>query len=678
MRALLLTLLFCAAAPAVDAGERRALLVGVSHYPDAPGLPPLAGPPNDVALMAEALDGLWDGIEITRLAGDGPARPTRAAILGALGELARRSGPGDLAVVYLAGHGTQLASETERDGFDEVFLPADFRLVRDRGAVTIANHIRDDEFGTAFAAILETGASIWLIADLCHAGTIERSARRGAVRARFAPLALGPGEVLRDLGSPPTAAASDDPAPTLADGVPRGRFVGFYAAGPGAQSLEMPLGGRGGAAGVHGVFTFELARQMRAGGAARFRDLADAIARAYWGWGQGLPVPMFAGALDLPLAARRMPGGFALERTDDGLGVGAGLLDGVAAGDLFAISDPATPEAPPLVHARVRAAGLTRSTLGLLADAPGHPDRIDAAIAAEGLDPAAWRERWLAARLPGMVARRQGPPGVAPFDVALPAPAPPQLDRMLDAALPRAIAPLPLRRVAADAPADLRLVPGPEGLTFLPGRAAPGPVPSPFILSHDRLDPDTVARALGQIARAHWLVQLLPGLAASPLTQAVETRIAVAPCAEGAPVRVRLLRPGMPRPAIHDCDTVILDFANRGSRALDLSPLYVGPHGRIYYLDGYPGGAFHGLRLEAGGKATVRYRESLSDDLPAGDVYVVVLAVPADPGRPVATDFRRLAGDLPVTVLRAEIPLVPGPGQGGAIVIPLRTERDAP
>ena len=103
---LVLLLPLAALAPPA-AAEQRALLIGVGAYaPEVRALaPPLAGPGNDVALLAAVLRAEWPEARLTILS-DQPelldasdrattAPPTRAGILAALAALAAAAAAGD-------------------------------------------------------------------------------------------------------------------------------------------------------------------------------------------------------------------------------------------------------------------------------------------------------------------------------------------------------------------------------------------------------------------------------------------------------------------------------------------------------------------------------------------------------------------------------------------------------
>jgi hypothetical protein len=89
------------AAPAVRAGERVALVIGMAAYAH---VEPLDNTVNDARLIGDTLEGI--GFEVTRVE-DAGYRDLRAA----LDRFAFRAETADLALVYYAGHGVEVAGE---------------------------------------------------------------------------------------------------------------------------------------------------------------------------------------------------------------------------------------------------------------------------------------------------------------------------------------------------------------------------------------------------------------------------------------------------------------------------------------------------------------------------------------------------------------------------------------
>ncbi|HEX9981738.1 MAG TPA: caspase family protein [Thermoanaerobaculia bacterium] len=178
-RALLLCTLF--AAPVAEAGERRALLIGIDDYsasrlPEvAPvedrGWPSLNGAVNDVTTFADLLDAR--GFAVVTLTDQ---EATRNAILQELERLAHTARKEDVLFVYFAGHGSQVANSRsdEPDKLDESLVPADSK----RGAADI----RDKELRRIFNRILDRGARLTVMIDACHSGSGARGRTRSIRR----------------------------------------------------------------------------------------------------------------------------------------------------------------------------------------------------------------------------------------------------------------------------------------------------------------------------------------------------------------------------------------------------------------------------------------------------------------------------------------------------------------
>lgn len=301
--ALALLCLACTVASATN----RALLVGVSAYPNLPGKS-LPGAANDLALMGQTVAMLgFAPAHVIRLSEEpGAALPTRVHIVSALAALAAQAQPGDWVLVYLSGHGAQVpvrkgGQNTEADGLDEVFLPRDTQAWRpERHEVKGA--LRDKDLGAALRRIQAKGAHVWAVLDTCHAADMTRrpaSAAAATATWRFAspadlkiPLPLWLASWQRSLAAP-TALGSHRPA--ARDLV--GQFVGFYAAQEGEGSLEelLPDPTPPGLARPYGLFTYQLALAVRGGWPGSFAALAEAIKRGYAD--RPFPTPQFVGAL---------------------------------------------------------------------------------------------------------------------------------------------------------------------------------------------------------------------------------------------------------------------------------------------------------------------------------------------------------------------------------------------
>ena len=281
----------------------RALLIGVSDYPNLPRRLWLRAPGNDVAIMREALLARGFSAEhiqqLVSRAG-GPREPTRQNILQALRALQADVQPGDSVVLYLAGHGSQQPQPadhgkrpTEPDGLDEVFLPAD--VERWNGATAeaaIPNALLDDELAEWMDAIVDRGATVWAVFDTCHAAGMARG-RTSGVRA-VSPAELG---VPEPRGRP---APTRRPAPALSanrsDGRADGRALALAARKHESTAEEwMPVGAPLGKNRLHGVFTYHLVQALKAEAQPTLHDIEHAMRAAYAREKRTAPTPQFKG-----------------------------------------------------------------------------------------------------------------------------------------------------------------------------------------------------------------------------------------------------------------------------------------------------------------------------------------------------------------------------------------------
>lgn len=290
----------------------HALLVGISNYPKIGKR--LEGPANDLRLMQALMRGMGLPEANIEILADGlperSALPTRANILSALDGLAQRAQPGEWAVVYFSGHGTQLPQTAatrsryvEPDGMDSAFLPHDVEHWNPRRKMVVGA-IVDDEIGIALRRIAAGGAKVWAIFDTCHAGDMTRGPGSGPAPAvsRF----VAPGELGVPLARPAMALKA-----TYGGGATSSRTLGVtvrlesaagstwvasYAAQRDEPALEEsfvdPLHGI--ETRRYGVFTyhlFQLAHTKR----LTFAELAQQVRDAYSD--RPFPTPYFEGRL---------------------------------------------------------------------------------------------------------------------------------------------------------------------------------------------------------------------------------------------------------------------------------------------------------------------------------------------------------------------------------------------
>ena len=164
----------------------RALLIGINRYADN-NFTDLQGAVRDAHNMRRLLiRHLGYTSDQVRVLTDRDA--TRDGIIAGVRDwLLKGTRPGARAMLYFAGHGYFQPDDNgdEQDGYDEVLVPHDARLVSDEGRpMKIANLIRDDEVGALLDEL--ENRRVQLIVDSCHSGTMTRSLAPPAADPRYA------------------------------------------------------------------------------------------------------------------------------------------------------------------------------------------------------------------------------------------------------------------------------------------------------------------------------------------------------------------------------------------------------------------------------------------------------------------------------------------------------------
>ncbi|MFG1376094.1 caspase family protein [Xanthobacter autotrophicus] len=595
--------------PAPASARNLALLVGVADY-DEPKIRALAGPRNDVILLwryltRHAFD--TDDIEVLaeRLpeAADTPrprAAPVRAAILEGLARLADRAGPGDFVLFHFSGHGTTQPEVTadgaqpEAGGLDQVLLPKDSGLY-DPVAKTIRNAIVDNELGAALDRIRAKGATVWVVIDACHAGTVTRSAEatRGMESSTLGVMPAG----ARPLSAPVPARAPERSGTLRGlDGSSpggAGPLIAFFAVDSWTPAIERahPAPAEGlagktltgdGPQATFGVFTWHLLRALETGRARSFRDLARLVSLDIAAAARvaHAPLPVFEGDLDHGVLGAQ-PGAvprFAAQREGADLVIEAGALQGFDEGSEIALFDGPLPDARRLGMVRLATAAASASRAPL-ADLPAQPGgRTDSG----GI--------WAQMERPG-VAFRFRVAGIDHPDVA----------SVIDLAFqPREGVPaIGIEQVAPGQPADLRLFLADGQIWLVPdggllvrdreayGRSVSIPVATPAELLAQQL-----RTAVWAYARAANLVRLASVAERGAAEGSGDIDISLDRIRETDPERLadprrscgQVSRASPPLPvdsgtaaAVAHCDTVRLTIANRSERDVDIAIFFLDP-----------------------------------------------------------------------------------------------------
>jgi hypothetical protein len=324
----------------------HALLVGCTRYPSLGKFAELEGPANDVVLMRTLLIDRFKFpprsiVVLTEDRGE-HHRPTRANIEREFKNLEKAARPGDRVVILLAGHGSYQPDQPpldEADGRDELFLPADISGW-DRNRQRVKNAIVDDELSLWLEAIQGKEASIWLVIDSCHSGTMIRG--RGIERPRrLKPDNLGiPSEAFRPAYRP-----QGDASEAAAFDLPResGELVAIYAARPEETAPETLLPEVASPARYYGLLTYTLCEILdKTTVPLSYRQLVQRIHERYAARGRFGPTPMIEGAFqdrrvlgsDLLDSAR-----IRLARDGEGWSIDAGAVHGLTEGSILAVSE---------------------------------------------------------------------------------------------------------------------------------------------------------------------------------------------------------------------------------------------------------------------------------------------------------------------------------------------------
>jgi metacaspase-1 len=163
-----------------DMTRMRAVLVGVDEY-ERPDVPSLRGCVNDVAVVRWLLKQYF-GMPNSDIRVLVNQRATKANILHRLDWMLRDSEPGDVAVFYFSGHGSQIRDRDEdelADHLDEVLCPYDM----DWDART---YILDDEFD-AIAGPLAAEILLETFFDCCFWGGSQRGLLQQPATAPLRP-----------------------------------------------------------------------------------------------------------------------------------------------------------------------------------------------------------------------------------------------------------------------------------------------------------------------------------------------------------------------------------------------------------------------------------------------------------------------------------------------------------
>ncbi|MFD0357927.1 caspase domain-containing protein [Streptomyces sp. NPDC127110] len=289
-----------------------ALLVGINEYRDGMRAD-LRGCLNDVAAAGAALEALAPGRVRARVLTDGAA--TAAAVEeGITGHLGQ-AGPGDTALLWFSGHGTEYPALTpdellvEPTGWCQALVCADGPLP-------------DKRLGVLLDGAAAGGARVVAVLDSCFSG--------GSTRKEWPCRALPP---LPSWRPSPSAGTRDLTGPARATG-----HVLLAACRSDQPAYERQLEGPDGPV-VQGVFTYALTRALRtAAPGTTVRELlseAEATVRRLVTRQQPVLFPAEPGGpADRPLlgGSAQSPSGYLLREGPEGWEVNCGRVHGLTGG----------------------------------------------------------------------------------------------------------------------------------------------------------------------------------------------------------------------------------------------------------------------------------------------------------------------------------------------------------
>ncbi|WP_256752457.1 caspase family protein [Mesorhizobium sp. Mes31] len=610
--------------------ETRALIVGVSGYPNLPEAIHLVGPKNDAREVANTLVRLGvrardvtvlaDGVKDLADGVSAPGPGTRQSVLAGLDHLADTAANGDLVIFYFSGHGSQQPdlNGDEEGGLDQIFLPYDIGRWNGEG---VDRAIVDDELGERVQRILDKGADFFGIIDACHSATGFRDIAGDDARAR----AVDPA----DLGVPEGAGSAVRSLVLERKALPkgRGRAAFFYAAQTTEVALEKtPKGAADGES--YGVFTYTMLSRLNQTPDLTYRTLHQAVvADIKRNTLMATQTPDLEGdLLDEPVL--RLGKAAAIRQWPIYAGnLQAGQLAGLNDGAIVALyTDAAAPEADAVAYGVVESAGATKSVVTQVAWPCSMPSSENGSCPAAP-DAASFKKGRFA---------RVVEPGV---DLSVTLSEPVRMDptdgkdyEPVITALRAAIGSEALsRRVSMRSSGydiAVALVDGKLAFSATGGQvdqSGPGSSPRLTLPGNPAAAASTVAAAINRIARALAL-QRLAGSAAGQaiglesqvlISTAKPQAVGGAACSDdranyGPPVEAG------PAPRLSDCDIISVRMRNTGAKPADVTVLLIGQDFSITTL--WPA------------QATIN--RIASGDEKSADIAQI------DPGSPTASDER--------------------------------------
>ncbi len=322
----------------------RALLIGIENYDPDWGWASLTGPKRDALALRDALV-VRAGFRPEHIATLFDGQATRRGILQALDDLADAAGPGDLLLVFFAGHGSQIPDDDgdEFDGWDESLVPID--AVAPDGT---ANDIRDDDLQAFIDRANRKTDNLVFLFDCCSSGTNVRG-DTGSVSRYVSPQQRGFTGTRVGSGTPGNSQDNSHSAPPAAASgyfPDRMSYVALSACRSDQMAFETTVDTSHGPA-VHGIFTWSVVRELfDLAPEMSYGDLLKRVRRRVTA-----THPEQTPVIEGPLDRRLLFGGrsvvqepfLELQRRGERWELSGGTLLGLAAGSELAVCDDRAP-----------------------------------------------------------------------------------------------------------------------------------------------------------------------------------------------------------------------------------------------------------------------------------------------------------------------------------------------
>ncbi len=365
-------LLFASFPARAQAGQPRALLIGISTYDayNKSGLFPNLDCAEDVKRIKAALVSTFQfnpdpaARQITTLTT--PAQTTRAALWAALDALAAQTGPGDIVYIHYSGHGSQVPDRASPGGLDDALVPSDYQDDQ-------SNEITGKQIAAFLKRLQAKGpAQVTLSFDCCHSATVTRGAakKRGLSWGEYARWyqekhGVAPAQPV-EMRPPVLQKDSTRPQNVILNDLDRPGYVVISACANDACAFETQD-----ASGVSlGRLSDALSRALaQATPQTTYRQVFDRVDALFR---QKYPdqAPQMDGSPDTRLFGGRAeppaPSLLVSLVPPDGYAVDAGKLQGVTVGSVYAVYAPDAAAFTPttqIAEAVVARVGLTSSTV---------------------------------------------------------------------------------------------------------------------------------------------------------------------------------------------------------------------------------------------------------------------------------------------------------------------------